>query len=368
MKELTYLLLVTNGLVLGLCAGFTMHRSDFCLAGIFRDLFIFRQVVMLRFLFLLVCVSILLFEAARLCGLIKTYPFPNFGPPSLTTVIGGIVFGIGMVLAGGCVVGTLYKMGAGSILSAVAFIGMIVGSVAYAEINVLWSTLRTATTFSKASTIPQSLGIDPFLLMLMFFAVSSYWCFRWYRAGKLVRASAAAGYLQPYKAAVILALVGLCSVILMGKPVGITTAYAKMGAYVESAVLKDHFQQLGKVKPQEYINPITRVRLPWSTEPGFDAVSLTQFPLIFGIIAGGALSALLLREFKVYYRVPPRQYVSAIIGGIGMGLASRMAPGCNVWHLLGGLPILAWQSLLFVAGMIPGAWLGSKLLVKVVVR
>ena len=57
-----------------------------------------------------------------------------------------------------------------------------------------------------------------------------------------------------------------------------------------------------------------------------------------------------------------------MIGGIGMGLASRMASGCNVWHVLGGLPILAWQSLLFVAGMIPGAWLGSKLLVKVVVR
>jgi len=368
VKEFTYLLLITNGLVLGLCAGFIMHRSDFCLAGMFRDLFTFRQVAMLRFLFLLISFSILLFEAARLCGIFKAYPFPSFGPPSLTNVIGGGVFGIGMVLAGGCVVGTLYKLGAGSILSFFAFIGLIVGSTAYTEIHAAWSGFRTATTFSTAVTIPQELGIDPFPLMLAIFVISFYCCLRWYRAGKLVRRSPAAGYLQPYKAAVCLAIVGVCSCLVTGKPVGITTAYAKMGAYAESAVLSDHYQQLKKAKPVEYVSPLTRVRLPWSTEPEFDAVSLVQYPLIVGIIAGGALSALLLREFKVYYRLPLRQYASAITGGFIMGLACRMAPGCNIWHLFGGVPILASQSLLFLAGLVPGAWLGSGLLVRVVLR
>ena len=99
---------------------------------------------------------------------------------------------IGMVLAGGCVVGTLYKMGAGSLLSLVAFIGLIVGSTAYLEVQTFWTGFRTATTFSRTYTIPQSLGIDPFLMMLTFSAISSFWCIRWYRAGKLFRASAAA--------------------------------------------------------------------------------------------------------------------------------------------------------------------------------
>ena len=38
-----------------------------------------------------------------------------------------------MVLAGGCVVGTLYKMGSGSVASAVAFVGLLAGSALYGE-------------------------------------------------------------------------------------------------------------------------------------------------------------------------------------------------------------------------------------------
>ena len=63
-----------------------------------------------------------------------------------------------------------------------------------------------------------------------------------------------------------------------------------------------------------------------------------------------------------------RQYLSALAGGLIMGLAARMAPACNVWHLMGGLPVLAGESLLFAAGLLPGAWLGTRLLVGVVLR
>jgi hypothetical protein len=49
-----------------------------------------------------------------------------------------------------------------------------------------------------------------------------------------------------------------------------------------------------------------------------------------------------------------------------MGLASRMAPSCNLWHLYGGLPILGLQSILFFAGMLPGSWLGAVLLSRLV--
>jgi hypothetical protein len=45
-----------------------------------------------------------------------------------------------------------------------------------------------------------------------------------------------------------------------------------------------------------------------------------------------------------------------------------MAPSCNVWHLWGGVPILAMQSLLFLAGLLPGTWIGAHLLTRFVVR
>ena len=57
-----------------------------------------------------------------------------------------------------------------------------------------------------------------------------------------------------------------------------------------------------------------------------------------------------------------------LLGGLLLGLAARMTPSCNIWHLWGGVPILAMQSLLFLAGLLPGTWLGANLLTRFVVR
>ena len=84
------------------------------------------------------------------------------------------------------------------------------------------------------------------------------------------------------------------------------------------------------------------------------------------VVAGDL--ALLLGEFIPYHRLPWRQYVSVIVGGVLMGLASRMAPACNVWHIMGGLPLFAFSSMLFVAGVLPGAWLGGIVLSRWVIR
>ena len=35
-----------GGLLLGLVAGFYMHRSDYCVVGMFRDLFLLREIGM----------------------------------------------------------------------------------------------------------------------------------------------------------------------------------------------------------------------------------------------------------------------------------------------------------------------------------
>jgi uncharacterized membrane protein YedE/YeeE len=370
VESTTYLLLGANGALLGICTGFIMHRSGFCLAGMFRDLFVIRQVTMLRFLFLTVVFSSVFFEAVRLSGLPVIYPSPIFSPPSVSNLVGGCLFGIGMVLAGGCVVGTLYKAGAGSLVSLAAFGGLIFGSAVYAEFHPFWMSWCRAMTFSSNTTIPQQLGIAPLPLVLALCGISWILCCKWHRSGRLRVDSPADGFLQPLSAALLLACVGIWSVIVTGMPLGVTTAYAKMGAYIESAIPGGHVTGLEYFTDitRQYVNPLTGVSLAWSAGPRFDAVAALQFPVIFGIAGGGALSALLLREFKFHYRAPVRQYVSAIVGGSLMGMASRMVPGCNVWHLCGGLPIFASQSLLFLAGLLPGAWLGSLLLVRIVIH
>jgi hypothetical protein len=52
MREHPYIVIVLTLFLLGSVAGYVMHRSDFCIAGMFRDLFLFRNTLMLRMLVL----------------------------------------------------------------------------------------------------------------------------------------------------------------------------------------------------------------------------------------------------------------------------------------------------------------------------
>ncbi len=354
-------------LILGIAAGYVMHRSDFCLAGMFRDLFLFRRTVMIKSLVLLVVVSMVLFETARLLGLLSVYPFPLLYAPSAGNVVGGFLFGIGMVLAGGCVIGTLYKTGSGSALSLMALAGLIFGSGLYAEIHPLWTVfVRSTTVFPGKITVGQIMGIDPLIPVLAVSIPGIVLLLLWRSRGELVRPSSASGYLQPYKAALALSLIGTASYILLGMPMGVTSSFTKASAFVESVLLPDHYASLSFFKgmPLNFFHRIMGATLTGGPGASYDALAAIQVPLIVGIVVGSAVSAALLNELNFYYRVPPRQYVLAAAGGILMGLASRLAPTCNVWHILGGLPILAASSILFLLGMLPGAWLGGKMLVS----
>ena len=361
--------IITVNLVLGIIAGAVMYRADFCVAGTFRDFFLFRKTIMLRALLLLIVTTMVLVEILRQLGLLPLYPFPLLGSPSLANIAGGILFGTGMVTAGGCVVGTLYKMGGGSIISAAAFIGLIVGSGLYAEIHPWWSGIVKQFTFFKGHlTLPQVIGCSPVLIIIPLVLVCGFFFYRWQRQKKWHRTSFVEGYLQPWKAALYLALFGTLSYLLVGMPFGITTAYAKAAAYFTKIVAPSHVAQTAfyNAVPLHYSAPISHVQLLGGAGPVVDAITYIQFPLIAGIILGAMIAALRVGEFKIYYRVPARQYVSALVGGIILALGSRMTPGCNVWHLFGGLPILNMQSLLFLIGIIPGSYIGTKILVHFV--
>lgn len=352
-------------LLLGLAAGFVMHRSDYCVAGMFRDLFLFKDAGRLRVLLLQIALAMILFEFARLAGLLPFHPFPVLRSPSLSDVLGGLLFGLGMVLAGGCVFGTLYKMGAGSVVSASAFLGLILGSGLYPVLSPWWEPLVKATRFSaEAITAPQALGTGPTGIVLLFAAIFLVFFLKWRREKLWHRPVSVRGYVQPWITAVILAALGLAAVLLMGLPLGVSAIFAKLAALLASSVVPDYVAQ----HPFFYrlsldvIHPLSGAQLRGGPGPQLDAFAFMQFPLLAGIILGSGLSALLLREFALRFRVPPGQLLAALGGGIFMGLAARMASGCNIWHLLGGLPVFALQSSLFVAGLLPGAWLGGKMI------
>lgn len=369
MDNATFIILFSLGL--GLLSGAIMHRSDFCLAGAIRDIFLFRQSPLFPNLVLLITLNMVFIEIARLSGFLS-YQLPSslYGLPALTTLMGGILFGVGMVLAGGCVVGALYKFGAGSLPAFITIIGMIFGSVVYVGLHPYWKYLAEKTRLSEAATLPQLLGINPTLILLIVVFVLFFVVLRWHRKGVLVRPSFVRGYLQPWVAGVLLAVITLVSFVVVGMPLGITTSYSKAGTFIAQLFSPDWVASQDFLQTQgfNYYSPWADSFLSAGPGPYLDGLSLVQFPLIGGIILGAFISSLQLKKFSVHWKVPVIQLVSALVGGILMGMASRMSPGCNVWHLLGGIPLLSLQSLLFFGGLFPGAWMGTRLLTQLVVR
>lgn len=364
------LIILTGQLLLGVAAGFVMHRADFCMAGIFRDLFLFRRRTMLYALILLVLALMPLYELTRLLGL-TNYPFALFGPPSYSNLLGGLLFGIGMVLAGGCVVGSLYRLGGGSTLAATAVLGLVVGSLLYVELEAWWGGIAKTLSFATAAiTLPQLLGVPPWLPVLVVLALLTPLVAHWWRQGRLQVAFGPEGHIQPWHAALLLAGIAVIATVLAGIPLGVTTSYAKIAGYLMLPFAPEHTASLGFFQRQGFnmIHPLFGIRLTGGGGPRLDSIALIQFPLMAGLVAGGALSALRLGELRFYFKAPLRQYLSAFCGGVVMGLASRLAPACNIWHLTGGLPVLALQSILFVAGLVPGAWLGARLLTRLVLK
>ena len=366
-----YVLIILISTLCGLSAGFIMHRANFCVAGMFRDLFLFRDGFMLRMLLVIIVGSMLVFETGLQLGLLSYYPFPLLGAPSLANIVGGFVFGIGMVLAGGCVVGTLYKMGAGSVLSVVAFIAMLAGSALYAEFHPWWSTIAKAGVLvEEAITLPQWLQLPSISLTLPLALLGIAYLWKTYQRGKLHHNHLLPGSIQPLHAALGLIVIGFVSYLFVGMPLGITTSYAKLGATVEAAISPGYVASQGyfQATPLHYTPPFSETAISGGAGPQLDAVAAIQYPLIIGITLGATLSALLLKALRFHYRLPVRQYLSALLGGLMLGFSARMVPGCNIWHLWGGIPILAMQSLLFLLGMLMGTWLGGKLLTRWVIR
>jgi uncharacterized membrane protein YedE/YeeE len=129
--------LTARGIIIlaGFAIGFIMHRSRFCVARAVREPFMTGEGDMTKAVILMLAAGIpfasLIFQA----GLLDPYLAipPRFWLGSLT---GGVVFGAGMVFAGGCGTGSLWRVGEGHIKLWVAvFFFAWVGSTAGALLH-----------------------------------------------------------------------------------------------------------------------------------------------------------------------------------------------------------------------------------------
>ncbi len=352
--------LILSMFAIGMTAGFVIHRSGFCLAGMVRDFFIMRQTLLLKSLAVIILVSATSFELLRLTGVVQAF---FYTPPSLNHLFGGILFGLGMSLAGSCVIGAVSRLGSGEISSGATVVGLLVGSALFAEFAPVSQGFHRLTMMGRSPTIPTLLGIPPLYIILPLSVLLAFYIHKWVKKRTLFTKKRVEGFIQPWVAAVVIALLGVTSTFFSGLPMGITTLYMKAAALVEKLIAPTHIAKTAYFAREASIDmPFQGGVVTFSPGPTWDTIAAIQLSLFVGILFGSMLSAVILGEFRPTLAIPRHQYGMALAGGVLMALGSRIAMGCNVWHLLGGLPVLSLSSILFFAGLFPGAYLAVRVL------
>lgn len=136
-------------IVAGFGIGFVLHRSRFCLSRVFREPFMTAEGEMTKALMLAVALGAPVTAALIYYGTVDPY----LAIPArfwLGSALGGLIFGIGMVFAGGCASGSLWRIGEGHL------------KLVMAVIFFAWSGSTASAVFGKFGLLAADIDIDFF--------------------------------------------------------------------------------------------------------------------------------------------------------------------------------------------------------------
>src|SRR5437868_12373396 len=142
--------------VLTFMFGAVLQRTHFCTMGAVSDVFNFGDWNRLRMWALAIGVAMIGTGWMAWAGLIE--PAKTIYASSklswLSAVVGGAMFGFGMVLASGCGSKTLVRIGAGNLKSVVVFV--FLGLSAYMTLRGLFGVVRVNTVDAVSLALPTS--------------------------------------------------------------------------------------------------------------------------------------------------------------------------------------------------------------------
>ncbi len=85
---------------------------------------------------------------------------------------------------------------------------------------------------------------------------------------------------------------------------------------------------------------------------------------IIGIIIGGLLVALAERESRAWVKYSPKMLILSLVGGAMFSYGTRLADGCTLNHLLGGIPLMTIKSSVVIIFMSIGGLTAFFLMAK----
>ncbi|MBN6070431.1 YeeE/YedE family protein [Aggregatibacter actinomycetemcomitans] len=331
--------MILTGLLCGFLLGFIMQRGRFCITGAFRDMYVTKSSKMfVAFLIVITVQAIGVFalkDAGVLAPKVKNFAF-------IATVIGAFIFGVGIVLAGGCSAGSLYRVGEGLFGSwvALATYALFSAIMRAGPLSGFNKELRGITV--EQTTIYDTLGVSPWALVVLLSAVTLFLVFR----AKKNKPKTKIATLKPKKS-------GLAHIL-----------FEKRWDPFVTAIL------MGLVAILAWVTSVASGRNGGLGITG-PAVNFLQFMvsgdgkfvnwgtmLLIGVPLGGFITAKFSNEFR--FRVPDsRTILFSAFGGVCMGIGASLAGGCSIGNGLVETALFSWQGWVALPLMVFGTWVAA---------
>ncbi|NIZ59495.1 YeeE/YedE family protein [Sedimentitalea sp. CY04] len=255
----------------------------------------------------------------------------NSDLPVLAIVLGGLMFGAGMVLTRGCVSRLMVLSGSGNLRAAMVIV--IFAIVAHATLKGVLAPLR------------QSLGALTLNL------------------GDTTSLAALPG--GPLFWTALLASAALALALRSGNPV-----LPLLGAALIGLLVPLGWVGTGYVLFDDF-DPIAMESLSFTaptTETLFYGIASSAIPagfgtgLVGGVLLGALAAAVLTGNFKWLSFDSPRQTGRYMAGAVLMGMGGVLAGGCTVGAGLAGVPTLGFAALLALASIAIGGVVANRLI------
>ncbi|MFM2274410.1 MAG: hypothetical protein RL211_282 [Pseudomonadota bacterium] len=357
LPELSQLVLCAS-FILSVLFGAIAQRTHFCTMGAISDVVNMKDWTRMRQWGLAAGVAMIGYALLAFSGQIDPSKavYASGKWLWLSAIVGGSLFGFGMVLASGCGSKTLVRIGGGNLKSLVV---MIVMSVAgFATLKGVAAVLRVATVdqitvdFSINATVGNGvasmLGMTPLLAGLLAAVILGGSLIIWALSGRDFN-----------RADNLLAGLGLGLVV-----VAMWWVSGQLGHIAEHPETLDEVfltTNSGKMEAMSFVAPMAYT-LDWLILFSDKSKVLTfSVASVLGVIVGSATSAIVNKTFRWEgFNGGAEDLANHLAGAVLMGVGGVTAMGCTVGQGLSGISTLHATSFIAVIAIMAGAMVGLK--------
>ena len=357
---------VLTAVPIGFLFGFFLQKGDLCGASAFSEVLVMKDRRKLFGLWILIVTAMLAFALLQTLGWVRLSPKPFL---YVNYIVGGALFGTGMVLAGGCISGCLYKAATGNMNSIAGLLTIPAGvmAVEFGPLNQLHMAMNRYVLRSADGgpvTLSTLSGLPFGILALLFAALTlAVILVRRGRHPAANRQPTLESWMQrkltrpwkPWAAGLAIGLLmapAYLSSVATGRnyPLGVTHGVMQ----AELLVVERNIQHVWKTNPPQASQPA--VAAP--TTPSRRPVSWWLVLVSLALPLGSWVSARMNAAVRLMPK-PPDEMLTALAGGFVTGAGAAFATGCVVGNIMSGWALMSAGMILFGVVTIMANWITS---------